>query len=112
MSQDDITKLQARIDELEAEQDQLRDTVARAQLEQWEGRIDDLEVQLHLGGMELRDRLEPIVQPIRDQLADTRRRIDDGAASASEAAAALRTGVEAAWEELRSALSEAKKSLT
>jgi hypothetical protein len=112
MSEDQNTAaLEKRIAELEQEQDRLRDALAEAQLEQWEGRVDDLEVQLHLGGMELRDRLEPIVQSIRDQLEETRSRVADGASSASEAAATIRDGVEKAWRDLRTALLEAKKTV-
>jgi hypothetical protein len=104
--------LEARIVELEQEQDRLRDdALAEAQLEQWEGRVDDLDVQLHLGGMELRDRLGPIVESIRDQLAETRAHVTDGASSASEAASTIRDGIEKAWSDLRAALLEAKKTV-
>lgn len=103
-----IEALKARIDELEQEQQRLRDELSRAQLEEWQGRLDDVGLQLHLGTMELRDRLQPIVERIQQQLADARRKIDDGSSTAADAAAAIRSGVEEAWRDLREAIKDAK----
>jgi hypothetical protein len=107
-----IDQLQRRIDDLEQEQDALRESVAQAQLEQWEGRLEDLEVQATLGGMELRDRIEPIIEQGRQQLAEARRALDGGASTASEAAAAARKGIEQAWADLRAAFADVREIVT
>lgn len=106
--QQTIEELKARIDELEAEQGRLREELSRAQIDEWEGRLDDLGLQLHLGTMELRDRLDPIVEQARRQIADARARIEDGSETTADAVAALRTGFEQAWDDLRSAVNDAK----
>jgi hypothetical protein len=112
MSDDAIDQLKARIDELEQQQDDLRESLARAQLEQWEGRLEDLELQAQLGGMELRDRIEPVLERGRGQLADARRTLESGTTTASEAAAAVRKGIEQAWSDLRAAFSDARDIVT
>lgn len=107
-----IHELKARIDELEREQDDLRESLAQAQLDQWEGRLEDLELQATLGGMELRDRVEPILERGRKQLADARRTLDGGSTTATEAAAAVRKGIEQAWSDLRSAFADVREIVT
>jgi hypothetical protein len=69
-------------------------------------------VQLHLGGMEVRDRVEPILEQMRSQIADARRRVEDGATTASEAVRVIRTGLEQAWDDLQSAVSQARSIVT
>jgi hypothetical protein len=106
--QQTIEELKARIDELESQQDRLRDDLSRAQMDEWEGRLDDVGLQMHLGTMELRDRLDPIVEQARRQIADARARIEDGSETTADAVAALRAGFEQAWDDLRSAVNDAK----
>jgi hypothetical protein len=107
-----IADLEAHIAELEHEEEQLRESLARTQMEQWEGHLDDLQVQVRLGAMEVRDRLDPIVDRVRGQVAEARSRVETGGETASEAAAAIRSGVEAAWRDMRAALAEAQKIVT
>jgi ribosomal protein L29 len=52
----DITKLQAQIDDLHAQQVDLRKQLARAQLDQWQARVENLEVQVHLEAKQATDK--------------------------------------------------------
>lgn len=103
-----VEQLKARIDQLEEEQDRLRQELSRAQLDEWQGRLDDVGLQLHLGAMELRDQLAPLVEKAQEQLAEARRKIDEGGSTAADAAAAIRSGFEEAWSDLRAAINDAK----
>ena len=105
---DVVEQLKARIDQLEEQQESLRKRLAEVQLDQWQGRIDDLDVQAHLGASELRDRLEPIVKRAQDELATVREQMAAGTETASQATTAVRTGVEQAFDDLRTALRQAK----
>jgi TolA-binding protein len=51
-----IAQLEEQIHELHDQQADLRKQLAKAQLDQWQGRIEDLEVQMHLGAMEASDK--------------------------------------------------------
>jgi hypothetical protein len=106
-----IDALKARIEQLEEEQDRLRQDLSRAQLDEWQGRLDDVGLQMHLATMDLRDRLEPIVQRAQNEIAEARSRIDQGTSTASDAAAAIRSGFEDAWNDLRAAFDDVKASL-
>lgn len=107
-----IADLEAHLEELESEEEKLRESLAKAQMEQWEGHLDDVQVQVRLGAMEVRDRLEPIVDQVRSQLSDARSRVEAGGETASDAAAAIRGGIEQAWKDMRAALTEAQKIVT
>jgi hypothetical protein len=107
-----IDELKARIETLEDEQRSLREDLSRAQLDEWEGRLDDVGLQVHLGTMELRDLLDPIIDRARGQIDEARAKIDDGSSTASDAAAAIRSGFEQAWDVLRDAIGDVKKIVT
>lgn len=106
-----IEDLERELDKVEQDERELREQLAQTQLEQWEQQIEDLEVQLHLAGMEVRDRAEPTVAKLRAEIGDTRSRISSGSTNAADAAEALRHGVQAAWTDLRKALVEARDAL-
>lgn len=106
-----ITKLEARIDRLQAKQAELHRQLTKAQIDQWQGRIEDLEVQMHLGAMETNDRLTALMKQVRDKWADARRQFDDATATASSVADTVRAGLENAVNDLRKALLESKSKL-
>ncbi len=109
MTTDDrITKLEAQIDRLEAQQDLLRKQLTQAQLDQWYARIEDLEVQVHLGAMETSDRVTSLVHQLRERWAAAKAQADGAAASASDAVDTARGGIERALEDLREALRDAR----
>lgn len=107
---DDISRLEARIDELEQQQAALRRQLAQAQIDQWEGRIDDLEVQAHLGTRELADRIDPLVESLRNRWLDAREQMTQSTDTAGDVFSTLRSGLEQAMTDLRTALADARRA--
>jgi len=103
-----IAKLEEQIDELRGKLTDLHKQLTKAQLDQWHGRIEDLEVQMHLGAMETSDRLNGLLAGLRSRWADARKQFEDKTSTASSVADTVRTGLENAFAELRKALLEAK----
>lgn len=106
-----IAKLEAQIEKLEAKQTELRQQLVKAEIDQWQGRIDDLEVQAHLGAMEVNDRVNAGVEQLRARWTDTRRQVEHAAATASDVADTLREGVASAVKDLQKALIDSKKKV-
>jgi chromosome segregation ATPase len=110
-TEDRMTQLERQIDELQAHQADLRKQLAQAQLDQRRGRIEDLELQIHLAVMEANDKLTTLMSQLRDKWADSRRRYEESITTASSVADTLGTGLEKAIEDLRTALLESKAKL-
>ena len=91
-----VTKLEAQIADLESKQTELYDQLAEARLDQWKGRLEDLEVQVHLGAMDTNDRIAALMQKAHDRWDDARRQV--GGATATAAGAAFALGSQAAKE--------------
>lgn len=111
-SPDDIARLEARILELEEQQAELRRQLAQAEIDQWEGRIDDLEVQMHLGTLELSDRLNPLIEALRNRWLDAQAQVGTSSSTAGEVIDSLRGGLEQAMRDIRSAVLDAKDAAT
>lgn len=113
MSEDrSVTDLEARIQDLEKQLDSVREELKQTRLEQWEGRIDDLEVQAHLGSMELNERMAPIVEAMRNRWLDAKAQLDSASTNAGEAFEALRKGLEQSVRDIKEAVAAAKSSVT
>src|SRR5215469_12127682 len=110
-TEDRIAKLEAEIGTLHARQADLRKQLAEAQLDQWQGRVEDLEVQMHLGEMEASDKVTALMSRLRDRWADARRQFEQSITTASSVADTVRTGLENAIEDVRKALLESKRKL-
>jgi len=106
-----IAKLEAQIGKLQTKQAELHKQLARAQLDQWQGRIEDLEVQMHLGAMETNDKLTALMDQLRSRWADARRQFEDAASTASSVADTVRAGLENAFKDVRKALLDSRKKL-
>lgn len=105
MSNDDkIAALEQRIDELKAKLDDLQGQLAELELDQWKGRIDDLEVQMHLGAMGAMDRLNPLVDKLRNSYLDARANLTGTASAAGDATNRIRKGLEQAMNDIREAI--------
>ncbi len=112
MEQHDIALLEARIQDLEDQQEKLRTQVTRAELDQWEGRIDDLDVQLHLGAMDVRDQLNPLVKVLRDRWLDANEQVSSATSTTGDVLDKLRGGLEQAMKDIRQALVDARQTVT
>jgi regulator of replication initiation timing len=112
MATDDrVARLEAEIDKLRRQQAELRKRLAEAQLDQWQGRIEDLEVQMHLGAMEGNDNLRSLMDQLRDRWADSRRQFEESIKTASSVAETVRNGLQSAYGDLRKALLESRSKL-
>ena len=107
-----IAQLEEQIHELHDQQADLRKQLAKAQLDQWQGRIEDLEVQMHLGAVEASDKAKAQMGKLRERWADARRQFEESIKTASSVADTVRTGLEKAFDDLRQALLESKNKLT
>lgn len=100
-----IATLESHIAELQAELAETRRQLTDAQLDQWKGRIDELEVQMHLGRLDAEKQMEPVVEQLRNRWLDAREQVTQAgsaaASAASDAFGALRQGVEQAMDQLR-----------
>ncbi|HTO00444.1 MAG TPA: hypothetical protein VL068_07200 [Microthrixaceae bacterium] len=108
---DRIDGLEAQITDLEVQLAEVRRQLSEAELDQWRGRIDDLEVQIHLGSLDARDQLMPLVEDLRNTWLDAREKVTKSASTASDAAETLRAGLEQAMGEIRTAVLQARESL-
>lgn len=101
-------KLEGQIEDLQTQLGDLRKQLAEDALDRWRGRIDDLEVQAHLGSLEAQDRLVPLIEDLRKRWDDARKTLVEGTTTAVDVVATLRHGLDQAMAELRSALMSAK----
>ena len=101
--------LEARVHALENQLDQLRRQLAESELDDWKARIDQLEVQAHLGQMEAEEQLEPLLEQMRNRLLDARAQFDKAGSAAGDALSTLTDGVRSAAKDLGDALSAAAK---
>ncbi|HEX6569626.1 MAG TPA: hypothetical protein VF015_10685 [Acidimicrobiales bacterium] len=109
---DHIANLQARIDRLEAKQAELYEQLAEARLDQWKGRLEDLEVQVHLGAMDTNDRIDALVSRARDRWNEAKAQLSGATSVASDVFETVRSGFESALGDIRRALLDAKKQAT
>ena len=107
-----VTKLEAQITDLEAKQTELYNQLAEARLDQWKGRLEDLELQVHLGAMDSNDRIAALMHKARDRWDDARTQFGGATATAAEAFETVRGGFEAALDDVRRALLDARKQAT
>jgi hypothetical protein len=109
---DRIAQLERQINDLDEQIADLRTQLMRAELDQWQGRIDDLEVQIHLGSMAASDRLAPFVEELRNRWLDAQRQLDGASSTASDVAGTLLRGLEQAMKDIRAAVLDARSVAT
>ena len=109
---DRIAKLEEQISSLHAQQIELRKQLAKAQLDQWQGRFDELEVQMHLASKEAGDKANALMEQLRGRWADARRQMEESISTASSVADTVRAGLEKAYTDLRKALLESASQVT
>ncbi len=111
-TEDRIEMLEAKIDSLQKSQAEVYKQLADAQREQWQRRIDELELQIHLGAMEANDRVQSLMGQLRTRWDEARSQFDETAATAVGVTDTLRSGLENAAHDVRQALLESKKKIT
>ena len=108
----DVTdELQERIQALEDKVEQLRRDLLDNQVEDWKARIDALEMQAHLGQMEAREELNPLVERLRNRWLDAREQADKARSAAGDALGSLAEGAKKALGDLQQAMDEAAAKL-
>ena len=110
-TEEHLAQLQTQIDKLHAKQAELHKEFAKAQIDQWQGRIEDLELQMHLGATEANDKLATVMDQLRSKWADARRQFEDATSTASSVADTVRTGLEKAVADVRRAMLESKDKI-
>jgi predicted nuclease with TOPRIM domain len=111
-AEDRIKKLEAELDKLQDKQAMLTKQLAEAQLDQWQGRIENLEVQMHLGTMEASDKVTALMDQLRRRWSEARGQFEESIATASSVKDTVRAGLEKAVGDLRQALLESKSKLS
>jgi hypothetical protein len=104
--------LEERIEELEVQLEDLHHQLRRAELDQWQGRVDDVELQVHLASMDVREQLAPLMEALRNRWLDAREQLEINSETASDAVDALRSGLEQALRDIRDAVMQAKSTIT
>ena len=62
-----IAEIEDRLHQLQDTQAELYKRLAQARADQWRGRVDDLELQAHLGAMGTNQRLTELSEQLRNQ---------------------------------------------
>lgn len=103
-----ITKLEAQIARLEEREAELREQLVQAQIDQWHGRIEDLEVQAHLAAMDSGDRITALIDQVRVRVRDVRGQVDEATSTVSGRVETTRSTIEGLIRDVRQALIDTK----
>lgn len=112
MTDDRIPEIESQIGKLQAQQADLRKQLIKARIEYWQGRMDDLDIQMHTGAVETSGKLTAKMNQFRGTWAETKQQWEAATSTAASAGDTVHTGLENAYRELRDALLEAKNKLT
>lgn len=107
-----ISHLEARLDKLSEDHAAVTRQLTQAHVDQWQARIDDLELQAHLGTAKVTDRLDALTSELHTRWTTARGQMEDASTTTSAVAETLHTGLEKAYKELRDALLESRKQFT
>lgn len=110
-TQDRINELEAQITVLRARQDELKKQLRDAEVERWQARIDDVQLQIHLAAMETSDRVRSLNDDLRHRWAEARAKADLTSEAASEGMDAVSQGIRDAYRDLKQAMLDAKKKV-
>ncbi len=107
-----IANLEARLDDLQEAHSAVSRQLAQAHVDQWQGRIDDLELQVHLGAAEASDRLTALTAELDKRWSKVRQQVSRTGATTSDVTETIRVGLESAFKDVRDALIESRKQLS
>jgi outer membrane murein-binding lipoprotein Lpp len=94
MAEDRIPELETQIRTLQAQHAELGKQLIKARIEHWQGRIDDLEVQIHTGAVEASEKLTRNMDQLRCTWPETRKQWEAATSTAASAVDTAHTGVE------------------
>lgn len=106
-----ISDLEARLDNVQEAQGIILRQLARAHVDQWQARIDELELQAHLGAAEASDRIAALSADLNGRWSKVRQQLASAGETSAEVSETLRAGLESAYRDLREALLESRKQL-
>ena len=80
----------------------------KLKLDEWNAKIDELEVQAKLAEMENREKYEAELSRLKEKRDELKDKIENMSESGEKAFEELRTGAEKAWESLSEAFNNAR----
>ena len=111
-TEDRIARLEAQLEKIQAKQSELHHQLAQAQRDQWQARIEDLEVQVRLGAREANEKANALMVDLRSRWAEARVQFDDAASTASSVGETMRSGLQSAVRDVRKALLESQEKIS
>lgn len=107
-----IDHLEEQLSKLQEAQAALREELVQARLDQWKGRIEDLEVQVHLATMGSNERLDSLTDQLRQSWERARAQVDDATSTASSVVGTVLSGLENAYHDVRQALLDSRSKIS
>jgi len=99
--------LEARIKELETKVDDLTKEVMEGKVDSLRARLDELEVQMNLGGKDVRDQIAPLLDQFGGRITEIRGMADVAAGQAGDALTGLADNLRSAAGDLRTRMDQA-----
>jgi predicted nucleic acid-binding Zn-ribbon protein len=96
-TEEKIAKLETRIDNLAEAHAILTHQLAQAHVEQWQARIDDLEVQLHLGTTAATDKFTALTEELQSRWTEARKQLGDARTTTNVVVDTVWAGLESAY---------------
>ncbi len=106
-----IVNLEARLDKLSNDHAAVTKQLVQAHVDQWQARIDNLELQVHLGTRQASDRVETLASTLQTRWSHARHQMQDASITTSAVGETLHAGLEKAYKDLRDALLDSRKML-
>ena len=106
-TQDRIKALEAQMAALQSEQETLSKQLAQAEVDRWQERIDDLELQLHLAAMETNEKINGLLHQIQHRWAVGKAQLERSSSAATEGAESVRSSLRTAFTDIRKAILDA-----
>lgn len=107
-----VTILESRLADLRISEADLRSQIRQARLDHWQGRIDDLELQVRLGAVEGSDRLDQARTTLTTTWGKARAEMLETSSDAAHAAQAVQASLHGAYDDVRAALIDAKNAVS
>lgn len=107
-----IAHLEARLDKLSEDHTTVTRQLSQAHVDQWQARIDDIELQMRLSTTRATERLDELNSELHTRWTDARGQMERASTTTTAVAETLYTGLDHAYKDLRDALLESRKQFT